>query len=951
MKKIFKFCIEVLDEIIKKDFDESTLPFVKALLSIVESILSWGFIYANLPRRLMSLCEVYEAGNSPPLRLQSQWQDVILDPAVLDLFFTLYWKVRSNPQLAHHAMNCLIQLGSLHGKVLSVEQVKLQYVTNYMQRFLKLVSSIEINDQEANGITNIIKKINYFFQSLLKSLPGGLYETFIEQITRLTCLFIECAAQEELTHSDDCLYMEAMEHIFEAWSCMLYSSYAFPPEFCKLSSIQIFNVYLRCHLSPPEGVRNVGKNLSEEVADVEDDDKVKFKDQLQIIGNFARQVPEHSLPLLTQLLEDRIHKLRDNLNILVEQNESLSRPASMDELYEDLHWLIMIIGHVLCMESDGETPLIPLEITRCSMKQSREGNVDVNRTLEFLVSSQNVQSDISSPTNLIDRVIRLIAGIFRLCTIEKTAMSIHLENILSPELSSTIIWFLHRWSEMYLLPTEDCYSELSTTLLHAFGEDSPGALWSINFLLDKVICNINAFKSEPALIDKTIKLLISLVNSRKRASCLSKSDQFNYIIELAMKGQYDFPQIIKRGLMRAVVHAGSVIMPEQHYWSQTLEVLQNRFTQLISSNNFMSSYHEEQLKVQFIDILESCIGVVQGAESPIVTPVYQHTFPILAELPKMLSLYHNYQDIVQLILELFNEYTKIIFFLPNADSTRVYETCMQVMQTYARCNSHRFTVDSTAEEDSFQDLLLLMRLLTNLLIKDIFHINQETINQPTNQPESAASAAESIPSTEVFLYGLNIIMPMMTMNLLKFPSLCLQYFKMVTFVCDLCPEKICGLSVKLLQQLLASVELGLYSFGNEVASLCCDTIQALTKHIWDETAQRRQPRNDIMAPFLNLLMSLILSHQMDSDLIPNASMPLYYLICCYQEQYQQLVRNIVSTQTDPETAQRLANEFTGLTQGLDLHYVTNADFRFQKTKFKENFEKFIVSVQGFLMVK
>lgn len=59
------------------------------------------------------------------------------------------------------------------------------------------------------------------------------------------------------------------------------------------------------------------------------------------------------------------------------------------------------------------------------------------------------------------------------------------------------------------------------------------------------------------------------------------------------------------------------------------------------------------------------IGVVQGAESPIVAPVYQHTFPILAELPKMLSLYHNYQDIVQLILELFNEYTKILFFLPN----------------------------------------------------------------------------------------------------------------------------------------------------------------------------------------------------------------------------------------------------------------------------------------------
>lgn len=74
---------------------------------------------------------------------------------------------------------------------------------------------------------------------------------------------------------------------------------------------------------------------------------------------------------------------------------------------------------------------------------------------------------------------------------------------------------------------------------------------------------------------------------------------------------------------------------------------------------------------------------------------------------------------------------------------------------------------------------------------------------------------------------------------------------MIAFVCDICPEKVCGLSVKLLQQLLASVELGLYSFGNEVASLCCDTIQVLTKHIQKEVTQG-QPRKDIMAPFLNV---------------------------------------------------------------------------------------------------
>lgn len=106
-----------------------------------------------------------------------------------------------------------------------------------------------------------------------------------------------------------------------------------------------------------------------------------------------------------------------------------------------------------------------------------------------------------------------------------------------------------------------------------------------------------------------------------------------------------------------------------------------------------------------------------------------------------------------------------------AESFRVYEICMQAMQTYARCNSHRLTIDSTAEEDSFQDILLLMRLLTNLLIKDIFNLNHE-VNQINRIGQTILT--DSVPSTDVFLYGLNIIMPLMTMNLLKFPSLCLQ---------------------------------------------------------------------------------------------------------------------------------------------------------------------------------
>ena len=74
---------------------------------------------------------------------------------------------------------------------------------------------------------------------------------------------------------------------------------------------------------------------------------------------------------------------------------------------------------------------------------------------------------------------------------------------------------------------------------------------------------------------------------------------------------------------------------------------------------------------------------------------------------------------------------------------------------------------------------------------------------------------------------------------------------MITFVCEIYPEKVCSLPADLLQQLLVSVELGLFSFGHEVTILCCDIIQVMAKHIYTEVEQGR-PRNQLMSPFMNV---------------------------------------------------------------------------------------------------
>ena len=103
----------------------------------------------------------------------------------------------------------------------------------------------------------------------------------------------------------------------------------------------------------------------------------------------------------------------------------------------------------------------------------------------------------------------------------------------------------------------------------------------------------------------------------------------------------------------------------------------------------------------------------------------------------------------------------------------------------------RKVVDKEAEEEQYRDLTLLMELLTNLLSKDFIDLSPadsgETVEEviATNQGQyhgrfqCSTHHHKVVTAADVCLLGLNIIMPLMSAELLKFPNLCLQveYFR------------------------------------------------------------------------------------------------------------------------------------------------------------------------------
>ena len=100
----------------------------------------------------------------------------------------------------------------------------------------------------------------------------------------------------------------------------------------------------------------------------------------------------------------------------------------------------------------------------------------------------------------------------------------------------------------------------------------------------------------------------------------------------------------------------------------------------------------------------------------------------------------------------------------------------------------------------------------------------------------------------------------MSAELLKFPSLSLQYFKTVTLVCELYPDKICYLNTELQKNLFASLELGLTGIGvDTVFNLSCEFLQVLCVFIRG-TKKNDLPIMESLKPFLKVRTRIIIMY-------------------------------------------------------------------------------------------
>ncbi|KAD7477480.1 hypothetical protein E3N88_00616 [Mikania micrantha] len=923
-------------------------------LRFMLQVLNWDF--SNSGRVVKNSLDVFsyvakEDSNSAYtlVQLGSSWRDVLVTSGHIGWLLGLYGALREkfsgkgywiDCPLAVSARKLIVQLCTLTGTIFpsdaGASQGKhlLQLLSGIIQWIHPpdaIAKAIEIGRSESElldgcrGLLSISAVTNpVSFDDLLKHIrPFGT----LSLLSALMCEAIKDLMTKDL--EEEPWSWVARDILLDTWTTLLTER----------------NTSGVASLLPPEGI-NAAANLfaliveselkaasaSEEREEYFQASVAAMDERLSSYALIARAAINITIPFLSGLLSERFSRLH--------QGNGISDPTTtMEELYS----LLLITGHVLADEGEGETPLIPLAIeTRFPEHVETEKHPVVVLSWSIIkFAEQSLNPNMR-------------AAFF------------------SPRLMEAIIWFLARWSCTYLMIAGEMQSYKApdeVTLLHM--QQSRKALLSFSAehtqgknLLDIIVrislTTLISYAGEKDLQALTCyQLLGGLVRRKSICAHLVTLESWRDLAHCFTNNRVllSLNATHQRSLAQTLVLSASGIknLIEANQYIRDLTSHMTAYLNDISAKKDIKSICQQPDVILVVPcLLERLRGASSASEPRTQKAIYEMGFSVLQPILKFLEVYKHESAVVYLLLKVVVDWVEgqIIYLEPH-ETALVIDFCMHLLQLYSSHNIGKISVSTSSslqsEENAekYRDLRALLQLLQKLCTKDMVDV-------------SAAGEDQQTSISQVIYVGVHIVSPLITLEMLKYPKLCYDHFALLSHMLEVYPEMIPKLNHEAFSHISGTLEYGLHHQDDEIVGMCLRSLRALAFYHYSEREGGRDGlgphatshkdangnfQDGILSKFLRSLLQLVLFEDYNMDLVGAAADALFPLILCDHSLYQQLCNELVERQPTPELKSRTASALHSLTTSGDLS--PSAD-RSNMRKFRRNLNQFLLDVRGFL---
>ncbi|OMO96138.1 Armadillo-type [Corchorus olitorius] len=954
--------LSVTNKIVESDAAVPEVKVCNAALRLMLQILNWEF--QNDTNSMKAGINVFSAGirNDTASTKRSEcvivqpgpaWRDVLISSGHVGWLLGLYAALRQKfsqkfPRegywldcpIAVSARKLIVQFCSLTGTIFPSDNGKMQenHLLQLLSEILQWIDppdavakAIEEGKSESEmldgcrGLLSIATVMTPFvFDQLLKAIrPFGT-------LTLLSNLMCEVVKVLMTNNTDEETWSwEARDILLDTWTILLLpmdgsgGDAVLPPE-GKHAAANLFGMIVESEL----------KVASASVAnDDGDSDYLQasisaMDERLSSYALIARAAIDVTIPLLTRLFSERFARLHQGRGI-IDPTETL----------EELYSLLLITGHVLADEGDGETPLVPTAIQ-----------------MHFV----DIVEGEKHP------VVVLSGAIIRFA--EQSMDPGVRATVFSPRLMEAVIWFLARWSHTYLMPLEEANSHLShdyerqlqsinsrKALLSFFGEHNQGKT-VLNIIVHISMMTLMSYPGEKDLQGLTCHhLLPTLVRRKSVCHQLVSLDSWRDLANAFTneKALFLLSSANQRSLAQTLVLSASGLrnLEASNQFVRSLMVHMTTYLVELSNKNDLKNVAQQPDIIMSVScLLERLRGAASAAEPRTQRAIYEMGISVMNPVLLLLEVYKHESAVVYLLLKFIVDWVDgQISYLEGQETASVIDFCMRLLQLYSSHNIGKISVSlsstllSEAKTEKYKDLRALLQLLSSLCSKDLVDFSSDSVE------------VTGTNISQVVFFGLHIITPLISLELLKYPKLCHDYFSLLSHILEVYPETLAQLNSEAFAHILGTLDFGLHHQDGDIVNMCLGALKALASYHYREVCAGKTGLGShaaggniaegIFSRFLRSLLQLLLFEDYSPDLVGAAADALLPLILCEQGLYQRLGNELIERQTNPTLKSRLANALHSLTSANHLSSTLD---RVNYQRFRKNLNSFLIEVRGFL---
>lgn len=278
-------------------------------------------------------------------------------------------------------------------------------------------------------------------------------------------------------------------------------------------------------------------------------------------------------------------------------------------------------------------------------------------------------------------------------------------------------------------------------------------------------------------------------------------------------------------------------------------------------------------------------GLALAADPTNSKQIFTFCAGYLPSFVKLFDIYANRAEVVVVILQFFEAFVRNQDFeqLTAEDKQKIYSSVIDILKVYAAHNSgKRFTSQASEEDEAHQDISAMLEILTNMMAAEFQGLPKDELS--SRKAAAAKAGPGSVDVADVVFYGVNIVLPLITDDMLKYPRLCRLYCHLTSDLLEFFPEKLAQLPPELFASLLRTLTFGIESALPEVAETTYAAITALAVYVKYSAAGSSPTSVTFLEPHLDTLLQLVLNmlllRDFDADLVDTAAESVLALVYC-----------------------------------------------------------------------